>query len=83
MFNCGLKEHRREEESGFAQQGDVSLSGGANGEPGARRGPLKASLEWWCRGPRDHVTTVLGDCSGGGDVVLQPGESTGSPAEGR
>lgn len=44
-----------------------------------------ASLGWCCcSGRGDDAATLLGDGSAGGDhVVLQPGESPRSPAEGR
>lgn len=53
---------------------------------GHRHRQSAASLGWCCccSGRGDDAATLLGDGSGGGDhVVLQPGESPRSPAEGR
>lgn len=81
-----LGEKRRgETETAWARRQHRPWRGGR--ERGGQRFRQSAASFGWCcccSGRGDDAATLLGDGSaGGGHVVLQPGESPRSPAEGR
>lgn len=86
LFIIGRKAVRRgwggRNTDGVSPETAQTVAGGQ--ERGGHR-QSAASLGWCCcSGRGDDAATLLGDGSAGGDhVVLQPGESPRSPAEGR